>query len=135
MTLDHPKVKKVIRQCQRRVMKLTGNSAVMIMFHNPKKAVPFEMVFNVICEVTKMPVGDVTMRCRKREYVIARQLICFYARHYSLMHFQPIADRLGYSDHTTAINGVNVIKSLLETNDEYVLNAVARINKQLNVNQ
>lgn len=135
MTLDHPKVKKIIAQCERRVKKLTGNAAVLLMFHNPKKAIPFEAIVEAVCNVSDITNEEVLKRCRKREIVTARQLICFYAKRYSRMSHKKISERLGYLDHTTSVNGIKVIKNLIDTNNEDVTDAVTQINELLNVKQ
>lgn len=133
MTLDHPKVKKIISQCERRVKKLTGNSSVMIMFHKPSALIPFDEIMQIICNQTGEPKQNILNRTRRREVVIARQLICFYAKIYSGMSHKTIAQSLGYKDHTTSIHSIQCIKDLIDSGNEVITGLVARINQQLNI--
>jgi chromosomal replication initiation ATPase DnaA len=134
MTLDHPKVKKIIAQCERRVKKLTGNSAILMMFYKKQAdLIPYENVVDAVCMVTGLTFFEITEHTRKQEIVKARQLICFYANHYSNRTHLSIAQDLGYNDHTTSIAGSNKIKDLIETGEPSVIKWVSQINKQLNI--
>jgi chromosomal replication initiation ATPase DnaA len=133
MTLDHPKVKKIIAQCERRVKKLTGNSAVLIMFYKKQDLIPFDNVVRAVCIATSKTYDQVLMHTRKQEIVVARQLICFYANYYSNISHVSLANKLGYKDHTTSVSGSKKIKDLIETGDPLVIKMVSIINKQLNI--
>jgi chromosomal replication initiation ATPase DnaA len=134
MTLDHPKVKKIIAQCERRVKKLTGNTAVLMMFYKKQNdLIPYETVVNAVCAVTGKTHNEVLKSTRKQEIVKARQLICFYANYYSNATHVFIAHSLGYKDHTTSVTGSRKIKDLIETGDPMVIKMVSQINKQLNI--
>lgn len=134
MTLDHPKVKRIIAQCERRVKKLTGNSAVLMMFYKKQNdLIPYENVIEAVCIARGLTYEQITRRTRKQEVVKARQLICFYANYYSNKTHACIADDLGYKDHTTSISGSKKIKDLIETGDSDIIKMVSQINKQLNI--
>lgn len=134
MTLDHPKVKKIIAQCERRVKKLTGNSAVLMMFYKKQNdLIPFETVAQAVCVAAGKTYNEVIKRGRKQEIVKARQFICFYANHYSNATHVFIAHELGYKDHTSSISSSRKIKDLIETGDPLVIKMVSQINKLLNI--
>lgn len=135
MTLDHPKVKKIILQCEQRVKKLTGNSSVLIMFVRPTKVYPFEDIIKLVCDATGEPYEKIIKRGRKHEVVITRQLICFYAKHYCSMGHKVIAEGLGYDNHTTSVHSIQTIKDLLESGDGYVTGLVTKINQQIKAMQ
>jgi chromosomal replication initiation ATPase DnaA len=134
MNLDHPKVKKIIAQCERRVKKLTGNTAVLMMFYMKKNdLIPYESVVDAVCMVMGLTYFEVIEQTRKQEIVKARQLICFYANYYSNKTHLSIARDLGYSDHRTSVTGSRKVKDLIETGDPAVIKWVSQINKQLNI--
>lgn len=134
MTLDHPKVKKIIAQCELRVKKLTGNSAVLMMFYKKQNdLIPYNDIIAAVCVATSKPYSEILRHTRKQEIVKARQLICFYANHYSNKAHTSIAQELGYKDHTTSISGCRKIKDLIEAGDPSVIKMVSYINKQLNI--
>lgn len=134
MTLDHPKVKKIIAQCERRIKKLTGNSAILMMFYKKQNdLIPYENVVEAVCNVSGKTYDEVLKRTRKQEIVKARQLICFYANYYSNASHLSIAHSLGYKDHTTSVTGSKKIKDLIDTGDPMVIKMVSQINKQLNI--
>lgn len=129
--MDHPKVKKIIRHCERRVKKLTGNSAILIMFLKPAKILPFDDIIKLVCDTTGEPYDKILKRGRKTEVVVTRQLICFYAKQYCGLSHKRIANGLGYDDHTTSIHSIQNIKDLIESGDSYVTSLVSKINQQL----
>lgn len=134
MTLDHPKVKKIIAQCERRVKKLTGNGAMMMMFYKKQNdVIPYEKVADAVCMVSGKTYYEVLEPTRKQEIVKARQLICFYANYYSNTSHVMLAKELGYRDHTTSVTGSKKIKDLIESGDPAVIKMVSQINKQLNI--
>lgn len=134
MTLDHPKVKKIIAQCERRVKKLTGNSAVLMMFYKKQHdLIPYIDVVGAVCYATGKEYNEVLKRTRKQEIVKARQLICFYANRYSNMGHISLAQELGYKDHTTSVSGSKKIKDLIESGDPFVVKMISEINHCLKI--
>lgn len=104
------------------------------MFHKPADIIPFAEIIKNVCDTTGESPQRILTRTRKREVVFTRQLICFYAKFYSGISHKQIATGLGYKDHTTSVHGIQNIKDLIDSGDEYITGVVARINKQLKVN-
>lgn len=134
MTLDHPKVKRIIAQCERRVKKLTGNGAMLMMFYKKQHdVIPYEKVAEAVCMVSGKTYFEILEHTRKQEIVKARQLICFYANYYSNISHVMLAQELGYRDHTTSVTGSKRIKDLIESGDPLVIRLVSQINQQLKI--
>lgn len=133
MTLDHPKVKKIIAQCERRVKKLTGNAAVTLLIYSvPSKPVPFSEIVYVVCMATGLPAEEAFKDCRKSEYILTRQLIYYYAKNCNKMTLNQIAQRTGFKHHTTVISGLRRLNRLLDSGDGIVCDVVFKINQQFN---
>lgn len=132
MNVHHPKVKKILRQCERRIMKLTGQGPVSIFVLNtPGVVIPYEVIEKIVCEVTGIEIERITLPTRIIEYRIARQLICFYARQYTHMPYRLIGQKVHRYDHTTVINSIQRIKWLIETGDTEVCRLVKDINMRI----
>lgn len=61
-------------------------------------------------------------RCRKREYVMARQIMHYLAFKYTSLSYSVIGSMIHRGvayDHTTIIYSINTIKNLIETNAEF----------------
>lgn len=120
-----------MHQCQRRVQKLTGNPAIILMLYKPTKLIPFEDIIDIICAITGISEDVILQRNRQRDIVITRQLICFYGKYYSNISHPRIASRIGYTNHTTSIHSIDSIKDLIHSGDPYVTSLVSKINQQL----
>lgn len=132
MNLNHPKVKKIVRQCERRIMKLTGRSKVKLLILNaPANPVPYEQIEKIVCEVTGIRIELATQQSRKHEYRTTRQLICFYARTHTVMSYRLIGVKVNRRDHTTIISSIRRIKGLIESGDPEVSHLVKEITARI----
>lgn len=132
MNTNHPKVKKIIRQCERRIMKLTGRHSVNIfILYAPTVTIPYEEIERVVCEVTGIRIDLARLSSRRLEYRTTRQLICFYARAHTLMSYKLIGQKVNRNDHTTVRSSELRIKSLLESGDAEVCRLVREINSRI----
>lgn len=132
MTIHHPKVKKILRQCERKIMKLTGKGPISIFILNSHPAtIPYEDIEKIVCDVTGVNRNLAIQDCRKTEYRITRQLICFYARTHTSLCFRLIGEKVKNYHHTTVIHSVERIKDLIQTDDPYVCRYVKEINSRI----
>lgn len=132
VTVFHPKVKKILRQAERRIIKLTHNQDLSLVILNPPaKILPYEDVVNIICEVTGIPLTKAIMQTRRHEICLTRQLIAFFARMNCGYHLQQIADELKREDHTTIISSIRRIRHLIDSGDSEVCGYVKEINHRL----
>jgi chromosomal replication initiator protein len=132
MKISHPKVKKIAAQAQRRIRKITGEEDVLlIVMKQPEVMATFDEVVAVVCQVRNFPRDKVFSNSRKRELVISRQLISYYARICSGMTLPAIGEQMGGQHHTTVMHSIETIRDLIETGNEFVYYDVKEINKRL----
>lgn len=134
MLVTDEKVKRVLEQCKRRVIKLTGRPISLVIFgYKEQAAFSYEDIANAVCGTMNVSYDRAITRSRKREVVIARQLIFFYARSYTKMSHRVVAEQLGYRDHSTSIHSISTIMELIDAKDSLVLNSIKAINQKLNI--
>lgn len=132
MTIHHPKVKKVLRQCERKIMKLIGKGPVSLFILNSHPAtIPYEDIQRIVCEVTGVSIEYAACRSRRMEYRTTRQMICFFARTHTAMTYKMIGEKVNRQDHTTVIHSIKRIKDLIESNDNDVGRYAIEINKRI----
>lgn len=75
----------------------------------PLRDIELEKVLEVVSQVTGIDPIDIISPCRKREFVIARQLVYFFARQSTGAKFARIGLFLGGRNHSTVMNGMDEI--------------------------
>lgn len=76
----------------------------------------------LVTEYYGLNVESVFTRCRRREYVLARQIMHYLAFKYTTLSYSVIGRTFPHGapfDHTTIIYSINTIKNLIETNAEF----------------
>lgn len=132
VTVFHPRVKKILRHAERRIMNLTQNQDLCLVILNPPaKILPYPDVERIVCEVTGIPFSKAITQTRRREVCLTRQLIAFFARMDCGYHLQQIADKLNREDHTTIISSLRRIRHLIDSGDSEVCGYVKEINQRL----
>ncbi len=132
MTIYHPKIKKILRQCERKIMKMTGKGPISIFILNSHSAtIPYEDIERIVCEVGGMALEDVLRGSRRVEYKTVRQLLCFYARTHTSMSYKSIGEKISEYHHTTVMHSIKRIKDLIESDDTDVGRHVMEINKRI----
>lgn len=132
MTIHHPKVKKILRQCERRIMKMTGRAPINVfILATPTFIIPYDDIERIVCETTGVRIDLIKQSSRCYEYRLPRQLICFYARAHTHMSYKLIGQKVNRHDHTTVMNSIQRIKSLIETFDPEVCKFVRDINLRI----
>lgn len=131
MNLNHPKIKKIILQCQRRVQKLTGSQAFFITLYKPESYIPISAIIDAVTNVTGFALDEMWIRNRDPKRVAARQLVCFFAKQYCGMSHHAIAETVGYTDHTTCIASIKRVNAHLQSSDPGTADAVYKIHQQL----
>jgi chromosomal replication initiation ATPase DnaA len=71
-----------------------------------------------VVHVTGIPWETFSRHCRKREFVEARQLWCYFNKLYNQQYTCKWAGRLLGRDHTSVINAIQTFVDLLDTKDE-----------------
>lgn len=132
--LKDEKVKRVIEQCRRRVVKIIGKPvSVVICGYTKDENLTFEEISKAVCGALNISFTRITRKCRKRELVIARHLIFYYARQYTKLPHREIAEKLGYNDHTSGVNAVRKVRGFIKAKDDLIITSMKTINKILNI--
>lgn len=134
MTVKDEKVRRVLEQCKRKISKMTGKPVSIVMFgYEEGETLTFETISKAVCFALEVPLSQVLRKCRKRELVIARHLIFFYARQYTKLSHNAIAENLGYNDHTAGIHAVKKMRGLIKAKDDIIIDAMKSINQLLKI--
>lgn len=133
MELDDPEIVKKIIGWEKELREVMGNKRVVLMAF--KKApqedkVDIKDLIKIVCDVVGVPKKEIDGKRRKREYVVARQLIAYFGMSVSAQTLSSIGAWIN-KDHTTVIHGRDTIKDLLEVGDEVICTAVAQVNKKI----
>lgn len=132
MTLNHPRIKRIIRLCENEIRSLTGQPNLKLLVLNaPVSPVPYEAIEKIVCEVTGIRIELATQPTRKHEYRTTRQIICFYARSHALMSYRLIGLKVNRRDHTTILSSIRRIKGLIESGDPEICQLVKEINAKI----
>lgn len=127
-------VQEILSQCSKEISELLGKPITIVMFGDQaQKKIPYEKIVEAVCETTEIPYKKALKKNRKRDFVITRQLIAFYARHYGALKHSEISRALRYKDHTTSLTSIRKISELMEARDNRICTAMASINHQLNI--
>lgn len=82
------------------------------------KSLSLEVLLTDVCVALGMPLHEVVGKNRKREVVICRHIFCYVAYLKTPNSLKTIGELLGNRDHTTVINAREVVKDLMQTEDE-----------------
>jgi chromosomal replication initiator protein len=100
----------------------------------PKKEVrviTFDVVLNVVSIYTGLSKDEIIKKCRKREIIFARHLVCYFTRKFTNLALSTIGEHFGGQDHTTVLNGDRKIKGYLDIKDPQTCEAVETIENLL----
>lgn len=132
MTVKDEKVKRILEQCRRKIIKITGKEVSVAVFgYKEETALTIEEITDVVCKVMNVSLRQVILKCRKRERVVARYLIIYYTRQHTKLSHYAIAGRLGYSDHTSGVSALRRINGLIAAKDDLVISSMESIDQLL----
>lgn len=132
MTTLHPDIKNRIKAWQDELRDLTGDEKLLLFaIHPPKRAIPIEVITQIVCEETGIPQKKIHVRLRESEVALTRHLIAFFARIYTRLPLKAIGHHIGVADHARAIYGSERIKELIEIGDTRVVSLVNQIEKRI----
>jgi chromosomal replication initiation ATPase DnaA len=84
-----------------------------------KIEITIEEITTIICQYFNSSLAEVRGKCRKREFVIVRHWIHYYAKRMTKLTLQQIADYT-YKNHATVLNSIVKINGYLETDKQAV---------------
>jgi len=91
-----------------------------------------ENIVRVVCERFSIAKEDIKDKCRKRNLVRARQMLCWTLRQHTSFSYNDIAQYVyGTFDHTTAFHHVRRVDELLYIEDAHTTEHVAHIENAL----
>jgi chromosomal replication initiator protein len=95
------------------------------------KAISFERVLSIVSYYTGISQQDIIKKCRKREIIFARHLVCYFSRKFTNLALASIGEHFGGQDHTTVLNADRKIKGFLDIKDPQTCEAVETIENLL----
>jgi chromosomal replication initiation ATPase DnaA len=135
MNLNTPEILEKLSEWQGELRQMTGNSHVTIrVYEDPQYSKSIGDIIEIVCEETGVDKQVMPKKTRKREVVITRQLIAYYAKMCTHLSLKEIGSILGGRDHTTAIHSIQTVKDLLDSGNLAMCCAVANINLRLDIN-
>lgn len=73
----------------------------------------------LVAKFFETPVEEIIAKCRKREVVLKRKMLCKILKNYTTLTLQQIAGLAGYGeDHTDVINAINSLNDLMWSDKE-----------------
>lgn len=60
----------------------------------------------------------IRLKCRRREYVVTRQVMMYLMKRFSNMSLKDIGGRF-HRDHTTVIHAIRTVNALMETQEQF----------------
>ena len=88
-----------------------------------------EVIINASCKYLDVPLETLQGKCRKREFVMPRQIIMYLLVSYTDMTYLNIG-KLFKKDHTTVIHSKDLVKDLISVDDSMRLR-VEELRKQI----
>lgn len=78
--------------------------------------ITYDQIEEEICKQENVPVEYIHTKKRKREIVLARQLMMYYANKNKLGTLAEIGKRFGDKDHATVLHAIKCINNSVNTN-------------------
>lgn len=75
------------------------------------------IIRDVVCDYYQIPRDKVFEKNRKREFVLTRYVIFFFAKSELFMSLHQIAQFCGGQDHTTVVHGIKTLHDRINTED------------------
>jgi len=81
--------------------------------------VKFEIIENAVCQFNDLKLSHIYAHTRKREYIVPRQVIQYFADKMTKMTFQAIANRTGMKSHATVKSNIKRIQNIIDTDRQF----------------
>ena len=89
-----------------------------------------ENLVDLVSEICKIEKEKVFKRDRQKDVVMARHVICYFARNYLLMGLEEIGKWLGVH-HSTVIHAIGKVETFIWIKEDFYTNAVDRTNEMI----
>lgn len=94
------------------------------------KEITLDFIKNLVADHFKVPVDKLGGKTRKRQFVIARQLSMYLAKHLTDKSLKAIGQMFGGRDHSTVIYSIKTVQDLMET-DLVFKDTVSELEKKI----
>lgn len=133
LSIQSPEVKGMIAGWQNELRKVTNDDRIRLLAtKEPDVLFELEQLGEVVMHVTGIDHKRIVAPTRKREVVVARQLICYYARKVTKASYIEIGAYLGDRDHSTAMHAEATLRDVLASRNDYIIGLVEKVNIYLN---
>lgn len=92
-----------------------------------------DAIIKAVSEHMGVSADDIKSKKRTSDIALARQIVMFLCRDYTVLALKSIGNAVGGKDHSTVINGINRIEDKIN-NDPAFKNTIETIVKKLNIN-
>lgn len=97
------------------------------------KEITLDFIKNLVADHFNVPVEKLGGKTRKRQFVIARQLSMYLAKHLTDKSLKAIGEMFGGRDHSTVIYSIKTVQDLMET-DLVFKDTVSELEKKIRLN-
>ncbi|MCB9094759.1 MAG: chromosomal replication initiator protein DnaA [Halobacteriovoraceae bacterium] len=97
----------------------TAKEQLKLNVEDEKKTVNMETITKTVSSYYKIPVPDIRSKARNKEITLARHVSMYFSYYIAKATLMEIGDYFGKRDHTSVMHGVNKIKMLQKTNQEF----------------
>lgn len=118
--------------CEKEITMDIASSALTSFIIEPKeKVITSDLVIKIVCKYFDTDIATLKGSKRSKDIVIPRHIVMYFLYTACGMTYESIGDILGGRDHTTILNGVNKVSSMLKT-DPAFKNTIEDIKHRIN---
>lgn len=132
MTLNSEAVKIQIARWEDELRQMVHDEEICLLPVKRQEApLSLEELAEVVCHVTGLQAYQLKSKNRKREYVTARQLVCYFGYQRFRTTWKALGIFLGGRDHSTTLTGYKRHKDLLDSGDQAAVNLTMQVQQYL----
>jgi chromosomal replication initiator protein len=94
-------------------------------------SIDIPLILKEVSKKMEMPIEDFTFKCRKREFVTARQISMCLAKNFTKHSLAKIGSQIGDKDHATVLHACKTINNLVDTKDSLIMDTYVPLYKKL----
>ncbi|MGN6438520.1 MAG: helix-turn-helix domain-containing protein [Agriterribacter sp.] len=119
-------IQTVLKSAGESIAQLIGRE-VEVFYRLKDNRVNVTTIWNAVLAVTGVSDQSIMGKARYKEIVSARQLFCYLAKRYTGLTLVEIGKYLGGRDHTTVIHSLQRMNELIDSNDDIVIDMIAKV--------
>ncbi len=89
-------------------------------------------IINIVCDILEIDKEKLNINTRKREIVIARQIIHWTQYYYTYKSLSSIGNQVGNKNHATVLHSIRTINDLIDT-DKFVRLIISKIEQKIKI--